>query len=279
MDVQVDEAVLAARRAHAHLPVRRHDRPGRGGCLPGGARPGEVGRSRSSLAVAADGSEPTGRGTARRLPTHPLFTRDTPSVRLKHHGRRPRSHAQRRAGSGTGEGRELGVDVVVERRLRRRPTFSSRWASEPVPGIGSMTGERRSSHASASWAGVWPVRAASASSGPPGRASGPAAIGNHGMNAMPSASEWSSSASDCRFAEVVEVLDADDRGDRAGRLELLDAHLGEPEVADLALVLEGLELTRPGPRAGRPGRCGAAGRGRSARRRGGAGDISTHCRR
>ena len=47
--------------------------------------------------------------------------------------------------------------------------FSSRWSTLDVPGIGSMTGERRSSQASASWAGVapcafgggveWPARA------------------------------------------------------------------------------------------------------------------------
>ena len=46
--------------------------------------------------------------------------------------------------------------------------FSSRCAIEDVPGIGSTTGDLRSSHASASWAGVASCSLAAASSTPPG---------------------------------------------------------------------------------------------------------------
>ncbi|SLH62986.1 Uncharacterised protein [Mycobacteroides abscessus subsp. abscessus] len=62
--------------------------------------------------------------------------------------------------------------------------FSSTCATDDVPGIGSITGDRRSSQARASWAGVAPWRVAMASRGPPGRASSPVAMGNHGMKAM-----------------------------------------------------------------------------------------------
>ena len=61
--------------------------------------------------------------------------------------------------------------------------FSSRCFTEPVPGIGSMTGERCSSHASASWLTVAPCFFAAVSRTPPGLARSPAAIGNHGMKA------------------------------------------------------------------------------------------------
>jgi hypothetical protein len=50
-----------------------------------------------------------------------------------------------------------------------------------VPGIGSITGEPRSSHASASRAGDEPCSLAACSSTPPGQLT-PLAIGNHGMN-------------------------------------------------------------------------------------------------
>jgi len=73
--------------------------------------------------------------------------------------------------------------------------FSSKWSTLDVPGIGTMTGERRSSQASASWAGVAPCARAAASSGPPGRASCPVAIGYQGMNAMSLASQYSSTGS------------------------------------------------------------------------------------
>src|SRR6202021_1864220 len=58
--------------------------------------------------------------------------------------------------------------------------FSSRCAIEDVPGIGSITGERCSSHASDNCETVAPCFLASSSSLPPGCASLPAATGNHG---------------------------------------------------------------------------------------------------
>ncbi len=63
--------------------------------------------------------------------------------------------------------------------------LSSRCATDDVPGIGSITGDRRSSHASASWEGARSCCSAARSSGPPWRASLPVASGNHGMNPMP----------------------------------------------------------------------------------------------
>jgi hypothetical protein len=58
--------------------------------------------------------------------------------------------------------------------------FSSRCFTEDVPGMGSITGERCRSHASESCAVVAPCFFAAASSGPPARASLPAATGNQG---------------------------------------------------------------------------------------------------
>ena len=43
--------------------------------------------------------------------------------------------------------------------------------------------------------------------------------------------------------EVVHVLHRHDRRDLLGGLELLDVHLGQPDVADLALLLQLHELT------------------------------------
>ena len=72
----------------------------------------------------------------------------------------------------------------------------------------------------------------------PGRRS---ASGNHGMNPMPAASHASSTSSECAVDEVVAVLDGDDVHERARALELLDRHVRDPDVADLALVLQLLE--------------------------------------
>ena len=52
--------------------------------------------------------------------------------------------------------------------------------TEPVPGIGIMTGERRKSHARATCDVVAPSRFAASSSRPPGCASSPAEIGAQG---------------------------------------------------------------------------------------------------
>ena len=69
--------------------------------------------------------------------------------------------------------------------------FSSRCATDFVPGIGTIAGERRSSQARASWPGVAPYSLAALARTLSGPASLPMAIGFHGMNAMPSRSQWS----------------------------------------------------------------------------------------
>ena len=137
-------------------------------------------------------------------------------------------------------------------------TFSSRWAICEVPGIGSITGERASSQASA----IWPVRravrarrrASIAAVAAPAR---PAASGNHGMKAIPRAlarvehvlarrgrarcsgsgpRRSSRSASACSSCAQVDVGDAD-VADLAGLLGLdehaervLDRHRGVEAV-------------------------------------------------
>ena len=71
------------------------------------------------------------------------------------------------------------------RAMVRAFQFSSRCAGELVPGIGSMTGERASSHAIAICAGDAPWRCAAASSAGCGRPSAPLPSGKNGRNAMP----------------------------------------------------------------------------------------------
>ena len=63
--------------------------------------------------------------------------------------------------------------------------FSSRCATLDVPGIGSITDDRCSSHASATAGAVTPNRWAASATGPPGSASRPDAIGNQGRKPMP----------------------------------------------------------------------------------------------
>ena len=73
--------------------------------------------------------------------------------------------------------------------------FSSRCSIEDVPGIGSITGERASSHASAICAGVASCSRAIRSSGPPDSASLPVASGNQGMKPIRASSHaWSTSS-------------------------------------------------------------------------------------
>ena len=81
-------------------------------------------------------------------------------------------------------------------------TFSSRCSTEDVPGIGSITGERASSHASAICAGVASCAWATLSSGPPGSASRPVASGNQGMNPIPASSHASSTSSEWRSVRL-----------------------------------------------------------------------------
>ena len=113
------------------------------------------------------------------------------------------------------------------------PQFSSRWATDLVPGIGSMTGDRCSSHARATWDGVAPTVAATASTGPPGRASPPDAIGNQGMKPIERASQCGQHVLRRAVAEVVQVLHAHDGDDRARGLQFRHGDLGEADVADL----------------------------------------------
>src|SRR5207253_3033523 len=59
-------------------------------------------------------------------------------------------------------------------------TFSSRWATDPVPGIGRIAGEWARSQASATWAGVASWALATLATGPDPVASWPVFKGNHG---------------------------------------------------------------------------------------------------
>src|SRR5262249_9714956 len=77
-------------------------------------------------------------------------------------------------------------------------TFSSRCATLDVPGIGNITGDRFSNHASASCDGVAWWLAAMRCRGPSVAASGPAANGNQGTNPMFWASHASRTGSDVR---------------------------------------------------------------------------------
>ena len=82
------------------------------------------------------------------------------------------------------------------KRIDADARFSSRWAIEEVPGIGSMAGERCSSQASAIWLGVAPWLRAIRASGEFGLASLPAASGYQGIKAMPAPAQISISPSD-----------------------------------------------------------------------------------
>ena len=63
-------------------------------------------------------------------------------------------------------------------------TFSSRWATLEVPGMGSMTGDRASNQARATWAGLAFMRAATRLTGPSAPVTRPAASGNQGIKPM-----------------------------------------------------------------------------------------------
>ena len=75
-------------------------------------------------------------------------------------------------------------------------------------------------------------------SGPPGAASGPDASGNHGMKPMPCASQASSTGSAARAVRLYMFCTDTIGRDLLGGLELLDVDLGQPDVADLALLLQ-----------------------------------------
>ncbi len=101
--------------------------------------------------------------------------------------------------------------------------FSARCSIEPVPGIGTMTGERCNNHASDTCAGAAPSSAATLPSAPRDPRCCPAAIGSQGT------------------AQVVAVLDARDVDDSACGLDLPDRDLGQSDPVDLALGTQSRE--------------------------------------
>jgi len=80
--------------------------------------------------------------------------------------------------------------------------LSSRCVTVDVPGMGSITGDRLSSHARASCEGVAPCSTAAAANGPCCMARMPPASGNHGMNAMLCAAAWFSTGSADRLTRL-----------------------------------------------------------------------------
>lgn len=72
-----------------------------------------------------------------------------------------------------------------DRMMSTAAVFSSRCLTLPVPGIGSITGLRFSTHARAIWLGAALCFFAMVSSSEPSLARSPAASGNHGMKPMP----------------------------------------------------------------------------------------------
>ena len=77
------------------------------------------------------------------------------------------------------------------------------------------------------------------SSGPPGPASSPVASGNHGMKPMPFASAVVEQRLRRAVGEVVAVLHRHDRSrSRCASTSSSTRHLGQADVADLALVLQ-----------------------------------------
>src|ERR1700686_2145511 len=77
-------------------------------------------------------------------------------------------------------------------------TFSSRCSTLDVPGIGSITGDRASSHARATWDGVAFNRVAIRLIGLSEPETRPAASGNHGIKPIFSFSQYSKTSSDPR---------------------------------------------------------------------------------
>ena len=96
--------------------------------------------------------------------------------------------------------------------------FSRRWSIERVPGIGRITGERRSSQAS--FVVLSPLATQR--------------VVRHERDAFALAEV--DDVVVLAVPDVVAVLHGGDRHDLAGALDLLDAHLGEADVADRATV-------------------------------------------
>ena len=116
--------------------------------------------------------------------------------------------------------------------------FSSRWATLEVPGMGSITGERCRSQARASWETVAPfflrrqVERAAMAGDLAGRERKPR---NEPQALLGAVVEDRLALA---VAEIVQVLDAYDRDSLLCLLDLRDRHLGQADMADLALLLE-----------------------------------------
>jgi hypothetical protein len=93
------------------------------------------------------------------------------------------------------------------RRRSAAAVFSRRWATDEVPGMTTLVGERWRSQARATCCGV---------------AFSLVATFDHVVGTLD---------------QVVEVLDGDDRGDRLGLADLWDGDGAQPEVADQTLLL------------------------------------------
>ena len=119
--------------------------------------------------------------------------------------------------------------------------FSSRCATDEVPAIGSITGERRSSQASATCPGGRSVPLGDLVHRPagPGELAGrERSPGEEGNAELLAALEHVIRAA---IGDVEAVLHGDDLGDPASRLELIDRGVRDPDVEDLALVLKLLQ--------------------------------------
>ena len=144
-------------------------------------------------------------------------------------------------------------------------TFSSRCASEPVPGMGSMTGDLASSQAMATWAGVALIFPGTCYKLALSARRHRAPSGNHGRKAMPSRSHCLQHRLGAAVAEVVLVLHRDDLRHLARALELLHVEVRDADVADLSRASARRRSGRASPPAAPSDRARAAGRGRCAR--------------
>ena len=154
----------------------------------------------------------------------------------------PRCPTHRPGSAGSsGHGQPSAANSSSVSSMAAAAVFSSRCATLDVPGIGSITGEQlqQPGQRDLRRRGVVGGRRprSSASSRRRGRRTG-----RHGMKAMPSAVQWSSSSWEARSPRLKRFCTETIGGDLLGGGQLLDGDLGQADVADLALVLQGLEL-------------------------------------
>ncbi len=178
--------------------------------------------------------------------------RDVPRLPLRHLRLRVVHRPNRKAGAHAVRDGVAPESVRLARAYRRAsnsssvssfsraPRFSLRCSSDSVPGIGSVVGERISSHARATCAGVAPWRLPiSASAGPPSPRRG-----KKGTKTMPSAAQWFDDVLAGALRQVVVVLDRHDRHHLTRPLDLVDPDLGEADVTDpppVPVLLDGGE--------------------------------------